>query len=460
MKLSLPRSVLALLAALAITACSQEETAQEDGIFPYPMEKSELDNGLKVVTVPYNSPGIAAFYIVVRVGSRHEVEEGKTGFAHFFEHMMFRGTDMYPKEKYSEVLKSIGAAANANTSFDRTLYHMTGNAEMLEKMFELESDRFMNLNYSEDEFKVEAGAVKGEYTKNYASPFMKLYEKTQGTAYQEHTYKHTVIGFWDDVVDMPNQYQYSLQFFDRYYRPEYTTILVVGDVESTQVNALAEKYFGSWERGSFVQTIPEEPQQEEVRFAHVQAPNFPPVLSLNYKGPAFSVESMDMQALDVIGTLAFGEKSDIYKKLVVEERKVRQLNAGGYDMADPGLWSVDAVLVDKEDMVSVKQEIDKVLEELKTSPVDETLLSETKSNMKYNFAMRLDNPDAIANSLAHYIWLLDDPNAVNKTYENYDAVTAEVIMQVAQKYFTNNTLTISTISPDEKFEEPDINLAL
>ncbi len=120
--------------------------------------------------MPYSSPGLAAFYIVVRTGSRNEVEAGKTGFAHFFEHMMFRGTDKYSSEKYSEILKSTGASANANTSLDRTIYHMTGNANKLETMFEIEGDRFQNLKYSLQDFKTEAGAVKGEYTKNFGQP--------------------------------------------------------------------------------------------------------------------------------------------------------------------------------------------------------------------------------------------------------------------------------------------------
>ena len=107
-------------------------------ILPYPIYQYKLANGLNVVTVPFDSPGLASFYIVVRVGSRNEVEPGVTGFAHFFEHMMFRGTDKYPREKYNEVLKMTGAGANANTSLDRTIYHMTGNVDYLEKMFELE----------------------------------------------------------------------------------------------------------------------------------------------------------------------------------------------------------------------------------------------------------------------------------------------------------------------------------
>lgn len=446
---------------LFFTACDQTPKEEESGIFPYPIEKTTMENGLQVVTVPYNSPGLASFYIVVRVGSRNEVEEGKTGFAHFFEHMMFRGTEKYSKEEYSEALKAIGAAANANTWFDRTVYHMTGNAEMLDKMFELESDRFMNLKYSEEDFKVEAGAVKGEYTKNYASPFMKLYEKTYNTAFTEHTYSHTTIGFWEDVVDMPNQYEYSLQFFDRYYRPEYCTIVVVGDVTSEQVNNLSQKYFGDWKRGSFTQEIPTEPQQMETRYAHIQEQAFPPVLWLAYKQPAFSVENKDMAALDILATMAFSEKSPIYKKLVVEERKVRQLSAGGLNTVDPGLWSVQAVLVDKSDLSYVKNEIDQVIEQMKAGEIDSTLLVETKSNLKYSYAMGIDSPDAIANSLSWYIWLTGDPNAVNEAYANYDAVTPEDIQRVANQYLITDQLTVSTISPDESPEVADqLNLSM
>ncbi|MEO8399300.1 MAG: pitrilysin family protein, partial [Ignavibacteriaceae bacterium] len=288
--------------------------AKEDKILPYPIEQTKLDNGLNVVSVKFDSPDLAAFYIVVRVGSRNEIEKGVTGFAHFFEHMMFRGTDKYPREKYNEVLKSTGAGANANTSNDRTIYHMTGNSQMLETMFDIESDRFKNLNYSEHDFKTEAGAVKGEYTKNYASPYQQLYESIQNTAFDVHPYKHTTMGFFNDIVDMPNQYDYSLKFFKKFYRPEYSTIVVVGDVTHDKVVALSKKYFGDWQKGNYNPEIPTEPKQKETRFTHIQNANFPPVVSLNYKGPAFSDSLINMHALDVMNTILFSSNSELYKK--------------------------------------------------------------------------------------------------------------------------------------------------
>lgn len=440
--------VFLLLMALILLSVSGFANNESSKILPYSIHQQRLNNGLNVVTVPFDSPGLAAFYIVVRVGSRNEVEKGVTGFAHFFEHMMFRGTDKYPREKYNKVLKSIGAAANANTSLDRTIYHMTGNAAELEKMFEIESDRFQNLNYSEHDFKTEAGAVKGEYTKNIASPYAKLYEMTSNTAFDAHTYKHTTMGFFEDILDMPNQYDYSLKFFKRYYRPEYSTVVVVGDVTADKVNSLAEKYFGNWEGGKYRADIPAEPKQQETRYVHLQDASIPPFLNLNYKGPAFNDKEIDMPALDVLSTIVFSETSDLYKKLVIEEQKVRFMGGGAFDSRDPNLFSIQASFINKEDMQYVKDEMVKAIENVKINGVDEEVLANTKSNLKYRFAMSIDNPDRIANSLCHYISLSGDPETVNRLYALYDKVTAKDVTDVANQYFVPTGLTIATISPD------------
>ena len=426
--------------------------AQDEKILPYPIYQHKLANGLNVVTVPFDSPGLAAFYIVVRVGSRNEVEQGVTGFAHFFEHMMFRGTDKYPREEYNRVLMKTGAGANANTASDRTLYHMTGNADYLEKMFEIESDRFMNLHYSEHDFKTEAGAVKGEYTKNYASPYQQLYEDLLNTAFDVHTYKHTTMGFFKDIVDMPNQYEYSIKFFKRFYRPEYSTIVVVGDVTNEKVNDLAEKYFSKWERGNYTVEIPVEPEQKEERNLHLQNGSIPPFMSMNYKGPAFSDTNINMPAIDVLSTILFSQNSNLYKKLVVEEQKLRFLGGGAIDSRDPYLISIQASFINKDDFQYVRDEITKAIDNIKTNGVDQKLLDETKSNLKYSYAMSIDNPDAIANSISHYVYLTGDPESLNRLYALYDKVTVEDIKMVANKYFVDSGLTIATISADEKGE--------
>ncbi|MFT5232038.1 MAG: zinc protease [Candidatus Krumholzibacteriia bacterium] len=436
--------------ASSLTVFADPANTQAGEILPYPIYQHQMDNGLNVVTVPFDSPGLAAFYIVTRVGARNEVEPGVTGFAHFFEHMMFRGTDKYSKAQYSAALKSTGASANANTSQDRTEYHMTGNANKLEKMFELESDRFMNLNYSEHDFKTEAGAVKGEYTKNFASPYSQINEKRSETAFTTHTYSHTTMGYFADIVDMPNQYDYSKTFFDRYYRPEYNTILVVGDVTPEQVNALSEKYFGEWQRGNYQSVVPVEPEQTETRYVHLQNGSIPAFFSMSYKGPAFSDTKIDMPALDVLASIVFSRTSDLNKKLVIEEQKIRFIGGGAFDTRDPGLFTIQVSMVEKDDMAYVRDEIEKAIAKVQTEGVEEALLERTKSNLKYGFAMGIDTPSAIASSLSHYIQLTGDPESINRLYSLYDKVTVEDIKAVANKYFNSDQLTIATISEDEQ----------
>ena len=238
-------------------------------------------------------------------------------------------------------------------------------------------------------------------------------------------------------------------FFDRYYRPEYNTILVVGDVTPEQVNALSEKYFGAWERGSYVSVVPVEPEQTETRYVHLKNGSIPAFFSMSYKGPAFSDTAIDMPALDVLSSIVFSNTSDLSKKLVIEEQKIRFIGGGAFDSRDPNLFTIQVSMVEKEDMAYVMGEIEKAIEKVKTEDVDAALLERTKSKLKYGFAMGIDTPGSIARSLSHYIQLTGDPESINRLYALYDQVTAEDLKMVANKYFNPGHLTIATISEDE-----------
>ena len=163
-------------------------------ILPFKATEKLLPNGLKVIVVPTGFPNIVSIQIPVQTGSRNEVEPGKSGFAHFFEHMMFRGTKEYPPEKYQGVLTRAGARSNAYTSDDFTNYHTTFAKEDLETILKMEADRFQNLSYTEEAFKTESRAVLGEYNKNSADPVRKILEVQRDNAYTKHTYKHTTMG--------------------------------------------------------------------------------------------------------------------------------------------------------------------------------------------------------------------------------------------------------------------------
>src|SRR5262250_1536291 len=160
--------ILGLIGPLAVSAAGK--------IFPYKYFTDDLPNGLRVITIPTDYPNIVALYIVVSTGSRNEVEPGKSGFAHLFEHLMFRGTEKVPPEAYNQALKNAGADSNAYTSDDRTVYHTVFSKEDLDQIMMLEADRFQNLKVPLDKFQTETRAVLGEYNKNASSPVRKIYE--------------------------------------------------------------------------------------------------------------------------------------------------------------------------------------------------------------------------------------------------------------------------------------------
>ncbi|MBC7930919.1 MAG: insulinase family protein, partial [Rubrivivax sp.] len=210
----------ALLLSVPLLGFAQQSRSSK--LFTYPYTIDDLPNGLRLVTVPTDYPNLVSLYIAVSTGSRNEVEAGKSGFAHFFEHMMFRGSEGYTPEQREELFKRAGAETNAYTTDDRTVYHATFSKEDLDAIMKAEADRFQRLKYTPEQFKTEAKAVKGEYDKNSANPFSKMHEVMRETAFKKHTYSHTTMGYLKDIDDMPNQYDYSKQFFSRFYRPEYT----------------------------------------------------------------------------------------------------------------------------------------------------------------------------------------------------------------------------------------------
>src|SRR5262245_18538660 len=222
-------AAVVLLALLAATASAQGTGGSD--VLPFKVTEKTLPNGLKVVVVPTGFPNIVSVQIPMMTGSRNEVEPGKSGFAHFFEHMMFRGTVAYPPDKYNAIINQAGVRQNAFTTDDFTNFHTTFAKEDLEKVLEIEADRFQNLSYSVEAFKTESRAVLGEYNKNGANPIHKLIEVMRDKAFTTHTYKHTTMGFLKDIEDMPNQYEYSKTFFQRWYRPENATVIVAGDVD-------------------------------------------------------------------------------------------------------------------------------------------------------------------------------------------------------------------------------------
>jgi zinc protease len=435
------------LLAMATLASAAEKTAASGDVFPFAVSKTTLDNGMHVIAVPYDSPGTVAYYIVVRTGSRDEVEPGHSGFAHFFEHMMFRGTERYSSTAYNDVLKRMGADSNANTDDDRTVYHIVGPASALETMMDIEADRFKNLKYDEDAFRTEALAVLGEYNKGVSNPVQPMFEKLRDLAFEKHTYKHTTIGFVQDIKAMPGYYDYSLKFFDRFYRPENATLLVVGDVQPQKVFDLAKKYFGDWKRGYKPADIPAEPPQKEQKKAHIDWPNpTSPYLVVGYHIAAFYTTNVDSAALDLIGQLLFSESAPLYQDLVVKNQWVDFVQGGPGLNRDPSLFLV-LTRAKSDDLVpKVQETIGRYIQQLQSQPVDAQQLERIKSHQRYAFALGLDTPGDVAAQAAEAIAAAGDLDAINQRFAQYQKVTPADIQRIAREVFKPTNETIVTLS--------------
>jgi len=433
---------------LVLAGCAAVSFAAAPGkIFPYPYTQEDLPNSLRLITVPTDYANIVAVYIVVQTGSRNEIEPGHTGFAHLFEHLMFRGTPQYPSEKYSQILNRAGAASNASTWNDKTVYHTTFSKEDLDTVLAMEADRFQHLKVGEAEYRTETLAVLGEYNKNSANPMSKLNEVLYDTAFQRHTYKHTAMGFLRDIQDMPNQYEYSLKFFDRYYRPEYTTIIVAGDVKPKSVRAMVDKYWGGWKRGSYHPTIPPEPPQDAPRAAKVDWPSPTlPLVMIGYKGPRYDDTTTDTAALDALSDLAFSSTSDLYQRLVVKDQKVDSLSANAPAEADPGLFEIVARVKRAEDLDYVRDQIFTTVKHFQEHPVDASKLEQVRKRQRYQMALSMDNSDAIASVLSFYVALKRSPATMNALFDQYAKLTPQDIQGAATKYLVEKGRTMVTLT--------------
>ena len=450
------RLISTLALALLATGCSgpadtpeAEGSAEAAKIFDMPYLMRDLDNGLRVIIVPTDYPDIVTIQIPVQTGSRNEIEPGKTGFAHFFEHMMFRGTEKYPADVYAEILKKAGADQNAYTTDDYTNYHITFTKDDLEKVIEVEADRFQRLKYTEEQFRTEALAVKGEYLKNYSNPIRKMFERISDLMYTQHTYKHTTMGFIEDIEAMPDQLEYSHTFFDRWYRPEKTVVILVGDVEPEPTFELVKKYWGDWKRGDYEVDIPVEPSLGGPKYEHLQweSPT-QPWLVMAFRGPAYRPTEKDMPAIDLISSIYFSESSDLYQKLVIEDRSVDQLFAYFPDRIDPGKLYIAARLMDASHAADVRDAINATLVDARTRLVDARKVAETKSRLRYAFTAQLDNSGDIGAVLASFVQFFRTPETINEVYATYDSLVAEDLREIASKYFVDDSRVMLTLSND------------
>ncbi|MFY8352090.1 M16 family metallopeptidase [Pseudoalteromonas sp. SSM20] len=470
MKLKLVAASVAI--ALSLAGCNsttssnnaQAETSvkAENKVFAQDYVLEELDNGLRVLVVKTDYPDVVSLQIPVSVGSRNEVEAGKTGFAHFFEHMMFKGSEKFPQDVYSDILKNSGVDNRAYTTNDYTNYHLNFSKQHLETVLEIKGDIFQNLKYSESQFRTEALTVKGEYLKNNANPIRQLLSAVRNEAFEKHTYKHTTMGFFEDIEKMPDQMAYGEEFFKKFYKPEYVSLIITGDVDPNDTIELVKKHWGNWQRGDYVADIPVEPKQTAAKYLHKESEGLPGHwLLVSYKGPAWQPTEKDRAAVDLISQLYFSNNSALYQELVVEKQLASQMFTYNPETKDPGLLHVFVKVEKEEDLAKARDAINRTYAKARTELVDADKLANLKSNLKYSFVNGLDSSQAIASTLASYMHFERDPEVINQLYATADSISAEDIREIANKYFIDSgrtTVTMSALKSVKGFEqEVDLN---
>ncbi len=419
--------------------------------FPYPIEQHVLKNGLRVAFVAYDSPGLVAYYTLMRVGSRNEPEEGRSGYAHFFEHMMFRGTKTHSGDDYNATVTRLGLNTNAFTSYDMTVYHLYGPAQALPTIIDYEADRFSHLDYPEELFKTEAGAILGEYAKSASQPDLLFDEKMSGTAFTKHTYRHTVLGFLKDVQAMPQGYAYSRTFFNRYYTPDDATIFVVGDFDHAKALALIEKAYGEWKGKAKPAAVAVEPPQKHARRAHMDWPTqtLPRVWVAWHIPSAGDIKTAAAETL--LDGYLFGPTSALHQDLVLGRQLCESIEANWDYLRDPSLFGAIAQVKKVEDIPVVEKAIAEQVKELAAGHIDRMKLEGVRSNLKYRTALSLDTADKAALTLAQMTAITGDVNYFNQLYVQVDKLTAADLAAFAQHWLTEangSTVTLATASKE------------
>ena len=412
------------------------------------IEKTILDNGVTILTCEDHTVPTVSYQTFVNVGSRDEVKPGKTGLAHLFEHMMFRGTEKYPD--YDQALGSYGPETNAWTGNDCTDYFVDIKAEYLEKVIEVEADRIRNLRFDNETFRTELGPVKEERRRDQVDdPEGFLWERFNELAYQKHTYHHPVIG-WEEDLEKNIQVTDGLEFKKTFYSPGYCIISVAGNFKTDEVIDQIKRYYGDWEAQVPQDTqIPEEPPQTEERAKDLiwKDSQISPQLLIGYHGPNINVETNDFAALKIISKVLFLRSGRLTKKLYQDLQLVDQIWGNMEENKDPGLFVISANLKKEKSLDQAKSVIFDEIEQLRDEPVTENELQKAKNSLKADLLYRLNRPHAVAGTIGFLEAVGGDYNLIFKLQEKYKQITAKEVWEVASRILSPTNRTVVTLVP-------------
>lgn len=396
-------------------------------------EKYELKNGLKVILHQDNSTPIVAVSVMYHVGSKNENPE-RTGFAHFFEHLMFEGSKNIGRGEYTNYVQSAGGTLNASTTSDRTYYFEILPSNQLELGLWLEAERMLHAVVDNKGVETQREVVKEERRGRYNQPYGGvLLEGIFKSSYKKHPYKWPVIGYMEHLNNA--SIEDFKQFYEDFYTPNNAILSIAGDIDPKEAKKLIEEYFGPIPKGKavFRPDIVEPALTQERRDTIYDNVQLPAVLQI-YRVPAQGTE--DFYAIKMLSTLlSQGESSRLKRSLVDEQQTAFQVANIPIDLEDPGLsinFGIANVGVNSGDLEKAMDiEVEKVQKELITDEEFQKLRNQIESN----FIASNTTVAGIAGSLATYEMFFGDANLINTEIDRYMAVTKEDIRRVAKEYF-------------------------
>jgi zinc protease len=411
------------------------------------IRQKTLKNGLKIVAAEDRSRPVVNLQVWYHVGSKDE-KPGRTGFAHLFEHIMFRGSKNVGPEEHMRLVRQAGGAVNAYTGFDTTVYWETFPSNYLERMLWLEADRMASLDVSEENFRKEREVVKEERRLRVENPpYGNLLEEVLRNTYMRYPYRHSPIGSAEDL-DRATLADVRA-FHATYYVPNNATLILVGDFETEEAFRLAEKHFGTIPRGKPVPRVrAKEPEQKARREASLKDPKAPldAVVGAYHLPPAGHPDS---HALEIAASiLSSGQSSRLYRKLVYEDQAALAAQGEALFLEGPSIFFSYAIANPGKDIRDILKVMEGILAEMAEKPVPEAELEKAKNQILASFILERESMQAKADFLGKCAVLLKDPARYNSEIESYRRVTAADVQRVVRKYLAPERQTRVFIHPE------------
>jgi len=414
-------------------------------------EEYDLSNGMHVILHQDNSAPVVTTSVMYHVGAKDENPE-RTGFAHFFEHLLFEGTKNIPKGEWFTIVTSNGGSNNANTTDDRTYYYEVFPSNNVELGLWMESERLLHPVINQDGVDTQNEVVKEEKRLRVDnSPYGKFLEMIKVNMFKKHPYKGTTIG---KMAHLDAATLEEFQAFNKkFYIPNNAVLVVAGDIDVTAVKGMIEDYFGPIPRGEdIVRDFPkEDPITEPMRAKAYDSNIQIPAVMAAYRTPSF--KDRDSYVLSMISTyLSDGKTSKLYKKMVDDKKMALQVGALDFSQEDYGTYILYGLPLGDVSLDDLIVEMDEEILKLQKNLISERDYQKIQNKFENNFVSSNSSIEGIANSLARYYMLYEDVNLINNEIDIYRSITREEIKTVANKYLNADQRLILEYLPESDKE--------